>query len=212
MNQDLNNEEYPRLVPPDVVYEHKSALRKKHIMIPLYAKIITAAATVALLMGIFWNRLVMPKQELLFTLQAIEAVRIESNEPVALAESQANFIVPKSVARPAKKFVSNKRVETPFLEELQPIPAMTLMNVECQFDILSVSDVYYAYNDMPILIHENNESNLSLIGKGIFRLTEGECDSFAGIFSEGLRSVKTEATSLAATIQSSRSQLRQKVR
>ena len=35
MNTNLNNEEYPRLTPPNVVYEHKDALKKKAVVIPL---------------------------------------------------------------------------------------------------------------------------------------------------------------------------------
>ena len=212
MNTDLNNEEYPKLTPPDVVYEHKAAL-KKPVVIPLYAKLIAAAATVALLFGIFWHRNTLPEQELLAELKPVEAKLIVSHETISLAESQAHFIIPKkavksSSAQPEK---CDKRNEMPLLAELQPITLPILIPTESQPDQQLAHSTHPTYSTHPILSPTPFDDR-SLISRGIAKITDGECDSFAGILSEGLRSVKGEMSSLAMTIQSSRDQLRQRVR
>ena len=213
MNTDPNLEEYPRLVPPDVVYENKASL-KKTTVIPLYAKIVSAAAVVALLFGIFWIRSATPKQELMAELKPIESMGIKTDVSMALAESQAHFVVPKRALIPSTKRTGRpalyEKVEAPLLAELQPRVAPMLEVFEQQPDDLLVSDIYYAENEMSFEGQEIAEdSDLSLVGRGIYRLTGGEHDSFASIFIEGLQSVKNEMTLLATTIQSSRSQLRQ---
>ena len=71
MNTEPNLEEYPKLTPPDVVYEHKASL-KKTVVIPLYAKIVAAAAAVVLLFGVFWLRSGLPEQELVAELNAVK--------------------------------------------------------------------------------------------------------------------------------------------
>lgn len=211
MKTDLNNEEYPRLVPPEVVYEHKASL-KKPVVVPLYAKIVAAAAAVALLFGIFWHRTALPEQELVAALEPVEAVRVETEEPWVLAESQARFIVPVKAMKPSTtaEEQQTEKAEIPLLAELQPKAAPMLLKVEYQPDALLPSDVYYAYNET--VLHEEDDDNLSLLRRGIYKMTDGEHDSFAGIISEGLQSVKTEMALFATTIQSSRSQLRQMVR
>ena len=217
MNTDLNNEEYPRLTPPEVVYEHKASL-KKPVVIPLYAKIIAAAAAVALLFGICWNRFALPEQELLAELKPVEAKLIVSNEPLALLESQAHFVMPRMAVKPSLVQPENtyKRNDLPLLAELQPIAAPTLISTESQPDELLA---YNPYNDIPYNVitnpsfnHESYATDRSLVSRGIAKMTDGECESFADILAEGLRSVKGEMSSLAMTIQSSRDQLRQRVR
>ena len=217
MNTDLNQEEYPRLVPPEVVYENKASL-KKPALVPLYAKIISAAAAVALLVGIFWNRYSMPELEMTAELHPVGASRIEMGEPSILAESQARFIIPKRITKPAAaqqdEPVSYERTECPMVAELQPITAPMLTNSAYHPETLHDSDVYYAYVHTLWLDQEKgyDDGELSWVGRSIYQMTGGEHDSFAGIISEGLQSVKTGISSLAMTIQSSRSQLRQRVR
>lgn len=214
MNTEPNLEEYPRLTPPEVVYEHKASL-KKPVVIPLYAKIAAAAAVVALLFGIFWNRSVMPEQELMAELKPVEAVGVDAQETYVIAESQARFIVPKKAAKPMATTktapVSNERVEMPMLAELQPKTALVIMPTEDQ--LMLDDEVFYAYNEVLSIPQDDDyDEELSFVRKSIIMMTDGEHDSFASIFSEGLQSFKTEMASIATTIQSSRSQLRQMVR
>ena len=213
MNTDLNNEDFPRLTPPDVVYEHKDALKKKAVVIPLYAKITAVAAAVALLFGIFWFRTSLPEQELLAELKPIEAGHVVSDETQVLAESQAHFVVPRSVAKPVAKPVSHERVAMPLLAALQPKTVDRIAGEEFQ-PVLWGEDTYYAYVDQPLTDPSETYpyDDLSWVGRGIYKMTDGECDSFAALFSGGLRSFKTELASIETTVQSSRSQLRQMVR
>lgn len=214
MNTDPNLEEYPKLTPPDVVYEHKASL-KKPVVIPLYAKIAAAAAAVALLFGIFWHRSVLPEQELMAELKPVEAVSVEGPETSVLAESQARFIVPKRAVKPMSTIkempASHERVEMPMLAELQPKTSLVTMPLE---DWLVLDDeVFYANNEvLSIPQNDDYDEELSFVRKSIYKMTDGEHDSFASIFSEGFQSFKTEMASIATTIQSSRSQLRQMVR
>lgn len=217
MNTDFNNEEYPRLTPPDVVYEHKDALKKKAVVIPLYVKIVAAAAAVALLFGIFWFRASLPEQELMAELKPVEAQEVGLNNTMVLAESQAHFIVPKRVVKSSSVQPQNtyKRNELPLLAELQPVTAPTLIVTEPQFDELLAFNPYIDISDNDISnpsLENEIFDDRSLISRGIAKMTDGECESFADILVEGLRSVKGEMSSLAMTIQSSRSQLRQRVR
>lgn len=214
MNTEPNLEEYPRLTPPDVVYEHKASL-KKPVVIPLYAKIVAAAAAVALLFGIFWHRADLPEQELVAELNSVKAEIIETDESCPLAESQARFVVPKKSYKPAAtpkvESVSVERLEMPMLAELQPKTAMVLMPME--YPLVIDAEIYYADNEpFADSEEEDYEKEMSLVGRSILKWTDGEHDSFASMVSEGLQSFKTEMASIATTIQSSRSQLRQMVR
>ena len=224
MNTDINNEEYPRLTPPDVVYEHKDALKKKAVVIPLYAKVVAAAAAVALLFGIFWFRNALPEQELLAELKPVEG-RVVSNGTETLAESQAHFVVPnvKPTAKPTAKSTvkpssvpsqnTYTRVEMPLLAELQPKSTPELTKMDYPSNLL-ITDTYYAALDLmvPDRSEEQDPDELSLVGRGIYKMTEGQYDSFAAMFSGGLKSVKIELASIETNVQSSRSQLRQRVR
>lgn len=219
MNTEPNLEEYPKLTPPDVVYEHKASL-KKTVVIPLYAKIVAAAAAVALLFGIFWLRSGLPEQELVAELNAVKVDMLETGESYPLAESQARFVVPKKAVKPSVKpkmqEVSYERVEMSLLTELQPKTALILMPMDYQ--LLQDVDVFFASNDLVTTMEEYDyeedgyEEEMSLVGRSIYKWTDGEHDSFASMVSEGLQSFKTEMASIATTIQSSRSQLRQMVR
>ena len=214
MNTDLNNEEYPRLTPPDVVYEHKDALKKKAVVMPLYVKMVAAAAAVALLFGIFWFRTSLPEQELMAELKPVGPEQVQVVETMVLSESQAHFIVPKKAIKSSSVQPENiyKRNELPLLAELQPITAPVLMPLESRPDLWMADEIYYASNDTPIGSQEEYYDDRSLISRGIAKMTDGECESFADILLGGLRSVKGEMALLATTIQSSRSQLRQRER
>lgn len=214
MKTEPNLEEYPRLTPPDVVYEHKASL-KKPVVMPLYAKIAAAAAAVALLLGIFWLRSGLPEQELVAELNAVKVDVLVTEETCPLAESQARFVVPRKAVKPSVMpnvdVVACERAQIPMLAELQPKTALILVPMDYQ--LLQDVDVFYASNDLVTPIEEDAyEEEMSLVGRSIYKWTDGEHDSFASMVSEGLQSFKTEMASIATTIQSSRSQLRQMVR
>ena len=219
MKTNLEQEEYPRLTPPEVVYEHKASL-KKPVIIPLYAKVISAAAAVALLFGVVWHRSVMPKPGLMAELKPIEATRIAADEPAALAVSQARFVAPKSHPKPVldkEETAVGEKTETAMLAELKPKAAPMLVNKNDLPDLLFADEVYYALNEVLSPIDDDidddlDDAGLSFVGRSIYKLTEGEHDSFASLLSGELRSIKIEMASVATTIQSSRYQVRQRAR
>lgn len=197
MNIDPNLEKYPRLVPPEVVYEHKASL-KKSLVIPLYAKVTAAAAAVALLFGIFWSRSLTPHQELMASLEPVAAGRITTEEPAVLAESQARFIVPKRAKKSSsptikpevsEKPVASERVEMPLLAGLQPKTAAGLPTQDSpvfMMDSPLMPEAALAYRE------PEEENELSMLRKGLLKMTDGQYDSFSSMFSEGWRKAKTE--------------------
>ena len=79
MNIDMNNLDEPRLTPPQVVYPHKAAL-KKTAVIPLYVKVASAAAAVALLVTLCWPRPERPVLELAASLKPLAAKMVVPGE------------------------------------------------------------------------------------------------------------------------------------
>ncbi len=220
MNTDMNNEEYPRLTPPEVVYEHKDALKKKSaVVIPLWTKVASAAAAVALLFGIFWQRSATPQQELVAELKPIGAQVIStdgeglvlrnassSEWESAKKKSEVVLVAEHQVSQPAAVEVDMNDMEhVSMLAELQPKQPVTLASMTV--------DTEMAPCEAPCCADYNTDlEEMTFIRQGIYAITDGQHDSFYSIFVEGLRNVKIELASAAVTIRSSRYQLQQKVR
>lgn len=217
MKTDANNEEYPRLVPPEVVYENKASL-KKPVVIPMYAKILTAAAAVALLFGLFWTRSMTPQQELMAELDPVKAVHVVTEDPAILAESQAHFTIPKPIKKPAtrptrKSTVSDQplqpeRVEMPLLANLSPKVATELPTQPSPATLLSpdvMETEYLAYQDP---FEEDDE--LSFLRRGFLKATDGQYQGIGELLKESWRSVKVELAQLNESVSESFSALKQK--
>ena len=207
MNTDPNIEDYPRLVPPEVVYEGKAAL-KKPVVIPLYVKIASAAAAVALLAGLFWRQSVMPKQPLMAEMTAIKATGVVNTESPLLAQSDARFTLPKTQTRTKTRTETKTKPQpqtqtqttkpnTVVRETLSPIAALnpqtaTLLSKEDDPAYLALSGLK-DYEPMALLnAAQDTEEDLSILRKGLLKLTDGQYDSFASMFGEGWRKAKTE--------------------
>ena len=169
MNTDPNIDDFPRLVPPQVVYEHKDSLKKKATVIPLFAKVTSAAAVVALLIGLFWWRSATPEQPLMAEMRPIAATAIESQGPTLLRESQAHFVVTTQHGN------GNKKVEERVIErdEMQMIPGITavdalqLTGYEISTEILSYRDDAMAY-DNTLGDQLEDEDSMSEVREGFF--------------------------------------------
>ena len=214
-------EELPHLEAPQIEFENKERLKKKGALVPLYVKIASAAAAAGLLLTVtLWPEKSMPKVEPIASLKPIEISRINTNEPIALLPRRATESV-SSPQRPMRSQGSTptassnsghmvpEREATPLLAELPAKTATTLqidlpwINYdEPNFDLMA----YHMNTELAMMQFDENdfsneaegERNLSLIGKGIYRLTDGRYDSFASIISTGLSTAKKEI-SLAAT-------------
>ncbi len=206
-------EELPHLEVPAVTYQGKENLKKKGAIVPLYVKIASAAAAAGLLLTVtLWPEKQLPKVEPIAELKPVLPTRLlTSEESQTLPPRTISFATTqnKTTQNKVKKQPKTIRTETALLADLQPIKAeerpialTTTQAYEPDFGLIAYhlySDPAFAQLEESKYVKTNeDERNLSFIGKGIYRLTNGRHDSFASIISVGLSTAKKEI-SLAAT-------------
>lgn len=206
-------EELPHLEAPQIEFENKERLKKKGALVPLYVKIASAAAAAGLLLTVtLWPEKQLPKVEPVAELKPVLPTRlITSEESQTLPPRTVSFMTTqnKTTQNKVKKQHNTVRTETALLTDLQPIKAggapialTTTQAYEPDLGIIAYhlnSDLAFAQFDESNYGNTNeDERNLSFIGKGIYRLTDGRHDSFASIISTGLSTAKKELN-LAAT-------------
>ena len=201
-------EELPHLEAPQIEFEDKERLKKKGALVPLYVKIASAAAAAGLLLTVtLWPEKQLPKVEPIAELKPVLPTRLlTSEESQTLPPRTISFATTQNKVKKQPKTV---RTETALLADLQPIKAegtpialTTTQAYEPNFGLIAYhlnSDLSFAQFDESNYGNTNeDERNLSFIGKGIYRLTDGRHDSFASIISVGLSTAKKEFN-LAAT-------------
>ena len=217
MDWDELTEELPHLEAPAVTYQGKENLKKKGTIVPLYVKIASAAAAAGLLLTVtLWPEKSMPRVEPIANLKPIEVSKIKTNEPIALLPRRATESInplPRTGIRGddlrSEGHLTSERTAMPLLAEL-PTKTATALQIdlpwtnfdEPDFDLMA----YRMNTELAMMSFDGNEfsddteeeRDLSLIGKGIYRLTDGRHDSFASIISTGLNTAKKEFN-LAAT-------------
>ena len=222
LDWDELTEELPHLEAPQIAFEGKESLKqralslskgrpseKKRTIIPLYVKIASVAAAAGLLLTVtLWPEKSMQKTETIAELKPILPGRlITASETTTLPLRTFRFVQPQVVKkeRPTFSETVSERVETPLVAQLEPQKAPTLPTsstvAEPDFDLLAYrmnTDLAFAQTDEHGADDEIDEQDLSLIGRGIYRLTEGRHDSFEDLISSGLTTAKKELT-LAAT-------------
>jgi len=199
-------EELPHLKVPTVAYPDKASLKKKGAIVPLYVKIASAAAAAGLLLTVtLWPEKQLPTVELIADLKPILPQRIITvGEVTALPSRTFRFVQPKA----EKKAVSAvpERDETTLVAQLEPLRASALPtsthvdepNFESLAYRMSTELALAQINAQNLNDYEEDERDLSLIGRGIYRLTKGRHDSFLSLITSGLNTAKEEAN-LAAT-------------
>ena len=217
MDWDELTEELPHLEAPAVTYQGKENLKKKGTIVPLYVKIASAAAAAGLLLTVtLWPEKSMPRVEPIANLKPIEVSKIKTNEPIALLPRRATESInplPRTGIRGddlrSEGHLTSKRTAMPLLAEL-PTKTATALQIDlpwANFDEPDFDLMAYRMNtELAIMSFDGNEfsddaeeeRDLSLIGKGIYLLTDGRHDSFASIISTGLSTAKKELN-LAAT-------------
>lgn len=213
MDWDELTEELPHLEAPALAYENKEGLKKKATVVPLYVKIASAAAAAGLLLTVtLWPEKSLPSLEPVAELKPILPTRlITSEESQALPPRTVSFATTqtKATQNKVKKQPNTVRTETALLADLQPMKAegtpialTATQAYEPDFGLIAYqmnSNLAFAqYDGNKFAEHEEEERELSLIGRGIYRLTNGRHDSFASIISTGLSTAKKEI-SIAAT-------------
>ncbi len=193
----------------------------KRTIIPLYVKIASAAAAAGLLLTVtLWPEKSIPKAESIADLKPIEISRIDTHEPMALLPRRAIESIdplPRTNFRGDDMFsegqnngrIAAERETMPLLAEL-PTKNITSLQTdlplanfdEPNFDLLAWrmnSNLAYTQYEANAFSDEvEDERELSLIGKAIFKLTDGRHDSFASLISSSLTTAKKEI-SIAAT-------------
>ncbi len=186
-------------------------------VVPLYVKIASVAAAAGLLLTVsLWPEKSMPKVEPIASLKPIEVSSISTNEPFVLLPRRATESIdplPRTGIRGddmlSEGHLTTGRKPTPLLAEL-PTKAATALQTEQpwtdfnepDFDLLA----YRMDKELAMMSLDGNvfyddakdERDLSLIGKGIYLLTDGRYDSFEDLIFSGLTTAKKEL-SLAAT-------------
>ena len=217
MDWDELTEELPHLEAPAVTYQGKENLKKKGTIVPLYVKIASAAAAAGLLLTVtLWPEKSMPRVEPIANLKPIEVSKINTNEPIVLLPRRATESInplPRTGIRGddlrSEGHLTSKRTAMPLLAEL-PTKTATALQIdlpwtnfdEPDFDLMA----YRMNTELAMMSFDGNEfsddaeeeRDLSLIGKGIYLLTDGRHDSFASIILSGLHTAKEEVN-LAAT-------------
>ena len=222
LDWDELTEKLPHLEAPKITYKGKEELKQRPLslepverskgrhntkVIPLYVKIASAAAAGALLLTVaLWPEKSIPKVEPIAELKPILPERlITSGETTSLPPRTMHFTQTQQVSKKAKTTVS-QRVEMPLVAQLEPQKAQALPTLptsdEPDLEFLAYrmnADLAFAQiNEYDLYDYEDDERDLSFIGRGIYRLTDGRHDSFASLISTGLSTAKKEV-SLAAT-------------
>ena len=212
LDWDELTEELPHLEAPALAYENKEGLKKKATVVPLYAKIASAAAATGLLLTVsLWPEKSLPKVDPIAELQPIAATRIERpRERLALPTRPAQFVKQNVVVGEKKVEVEEivmEKMEMPLVAELPQIKVKEA-RIETTSPIFTEPDFdYLAYRinaGMALAQYESHsfEENLedegvSLIGRGLLWLTGGRHSSFASLINSGLRQAKKETIEAA---------------
>ena len=213
LDWDELTEELPHLEAPTITYEGKESLKKKAAVVPLYVKIASAAAAAGLLLTVtLWPEKQLPDVEPIAELKPILPTRlITAEESQTLPPRTVSFVTAqtKTAQTKAKRQPTTVRTETALLADLQPMKAgrtpialTATQTYEPDFDLIAYqmnSNLAFApYDENDFTDYEEDERDLSFIGRSIFRLTDGHHDSFASIILSGLHTAKEEVN-LAAT-------------
>ena len=190
-------------------------------VVPLYVKIASAAAAAGLLLTVsLWPEKSMPKVEPIANLKPIEVSCIDTKEPFALLPRRAtesidplprtNLCRDDMLSKTSSKgHTISERESATLMAELPTKSASALQTDlpladadEPDFDFLAwrmnANFAYAEYEVNAFSAETEDEHELSLISRGIYRLTDGRHDSFASLISSGLTTAKKEI-SLAAT-------------
>ena len=206
-------EELPHLEAPQIEFENKERLKKKGAVVPLYAKIASAAAAAGLLLTVtLWPEKQLPKVEPVAELKPVLPTRLITSEEVqTIPPRTVSFVATqtKTAQTKTKKQPNAVRTESTLLADLQPmktegtqIALSTSFTEEPDFDLIAYqmdANLAFAQFDGSNFAEDDvDERDLSFIGRGIYRLTDGRHDSFSSIFLSGLHTAKEEVN-LAAT-------------
>lgn len=202
-------EELPHLEAPSLVYGSKESLKKKAILVPLFAKIVAAAAAIALLCVLFWKpKETLPLQELMAELQPIEAASLETGETVFPAPKEKTYLIKKQLITEKQLLVSclEERDETPLLVDLQPISGQEIRFTDDYLiaNNLLPEPLLYRFEPELAFIEETylyeDDWEPSLLDKGVIWLTKGQYSCVGELVGGALHRVSHEMVTTTTKI------------
>jgi hypothetical protein len=206
-------EELPHLKAPQIVYQDKDRLKSKSlslpkdrsnnkpVLVPLYAKIASAAAAAGLLLTIsLWPDKSMPEINPVAELKPIEAhLTVDETTPRLVPRRTVQMATTPSVQSESKDY----RAPQPKVESvaiLSPLKSQSV-SIPNDADDLLVSDLTLlryrmetrqAFAYLPDALSYEKEMPSSLIGKGIYWMTEGRLCTLGDLLNAGLHLAKQE--------------------
>ena len=201
----------PHLEAPQIAFEGKSRLKKNRAVVPLYVKIASAAAAAGLLFTVgLWTEKQLPTMEPIAELKPITAkINVPQLDITDLPSKPTAVIKPKAIVK-EQRDIMPQRVEMPQLAELQPIKASETQidqpithPIVSDFDLLTYkisTELAFTQISDAVLETFEYESNLSLVSRGLLKLTGGRHDSFASLLFTGLSHAKQKAEEAATDI------------
>ena len=206
----------PHLEAPQIVYQNKSELRSlspyksrslslskgrpNRTIIPLYVKIASAAAAAGLLLTVsLWPEKSLPKVEPIAELKPIHSSLTITEDPLRIVPKRA---IPFTEIQETKKETKNEFIRTKVeaIAVLSSVQAQEIANYENEGFALA-SDIEllrYQLETEQVLARLaldptfEEEMPTSLIGKGIYRMTEGRHASIGDLINAGLHIAKKE--------------------
>ena len=208
LDWDELTEALPHLEAPQIAYEDKESLKKKGAVIPLYVKIASAAAAAGLLLTVtLWPEKSLPKVETVAELRPILPSRIiTAGNNAPLPSRTIQFVQAQSIGE--NRITIQERTEVPLLTGLEPIKPQTLpvSSTPDEHDMELLAYRMKADLNLAQILENELESNsydersLSLIGRGLLRLTNGRHDNFASLIGAGVRQAKQDFTEAATDL------------
>lgn len=196
----------PQVTAPAITYNGKESLKKKGTVIPLYAKIASAAAAAGLLLTIgLWTEKSLPKVEPIAELQAIQPHITIMEDPIRIVPKRA---IPFTEIQDSRKETKSQttRMKEEAIAALSPMKAQEVAAFETS-DFALASDIELlryrleSESTMARLAFEStivDEMPTSLIGRGIYRMTEGRHTSIGDLINAGLHLAKKEIKKASA--------------
>jgi hypothetical protein len=220
LNWDELTENLPHLEAPQIVYQNKSELRSlspyksrslslskgrpNRTIIPLYVKIASAAAAAGLLLTVsLWPEKSLPKVEPIAELKPIHSSLTITEDPLRIVPKRSiSFNESQETTTKTKKETKNEFIRTKVeaIAVLSSVQAQEIANYENEGFALA-SDIEllrYQLETEQVLARLaleptfEEEMPTSLIGKGIYRMTEGRHASIGDLINAGLHIAKKE--------------------
>lgn len=206
-------EELPHLKAPQIVFQDKDRLKSKSLslpkgrsnnkpaLVPLYAKIASAAAAAGLLLTIgLWPEKSMSEINPVAELKPIQAhLTVDETTPRLVPRRTVQMATTPSVQSESKDYRA-PQTEVESVAILSPLKSQSV-SIPNDADDLLVSDLTLlryrmetrqAFAYLPEALSYEKEMPSSLIGKGIYWMTEGRLCTLGDLLNAGLHLAKQE--------------------